>query len=257
MCAKTSHIPWIVAHRGAKVDAPENTLSSFESALNHPIDGIEFDVQLTRDGVPVLFHDHTLTRINGSSKRVSECTLEELLQLDWGRWFSDSFRGEPLMTLERVLELFAHRTRLMVEIKVFEEDRSSGRSVELTNRVVELIRSTEVTGDLFILSFDPDVLRHAHRSNPRWHYVLNADDARSGAVNQSTPDDHFYAYCGAIEWLDQTTVERWHSSAKKVMTYSCNSPDEARKALALGCDVIMTDNPGWMVGFLESENLRQ
>ena len=66
----------IVAHRGAMDEAPENTASAFEAALSHPIDGIEFDVQMTEDGKLVLYHDDNLKRITGESRPISDYEYE-------------------------------------------------------------------------------------------------------------------------------------------------------------------------------------
>ena len=74
--------PWIIAHRGASRDCPENTLAAFDEALRQGADGIELDVQFTQDEVPVVFHDKTLTRAGGGRRRVAGLSFRELRELD-------------------------------------------------------------------------------------------------------------------------------------------------------------------------------
>ena len=78
-----------IAHRGASRDCPENTLAAFDEALRQGCDGIEMDLQLSRDGVPVIYHDRTLTRAGGGRHRVVSRDLAELRTLDVGARFDE------------------------------------------------------------------------------------------------------------------------------------------------------------------------
>jgi len=80
--------PLIIGHRGASAVAPENTMAAFREAIAAGCDGIEFDVRLTRDGVPVIIHDSTLRRTAGLAARVADLTWAELEQVDVGSWFA-------------------------------------------------------------------------------------------------------------------------------------------------------------------------
>ena len=80
--------PLIIGHRGASADAPENTMAAFREAIAVGADGIEFDVRLTRDGVPVVIHDSTLRRTGGLPQRIAEITQSELATIDVGSWFA-------------------------------------------------------------------------------------------------------------------------------------------------------------------------
>lgn len=95
----------IIAHRGFSSIAPENTLAAFNAALQHHANSIEFDVQLSADGVPVIFHDAKFDRILGINDKLREKTLAELKTIDVGSWFSEEFRGETIPTLEETLTL--------------------------------------------------------------------------------------------------------------------------------------------------------
>ncbi|MEO6862584.1 MAG: glycerophosphodiester phosphodiesterase family protein [Microcoleus sp.] len=95
----------IIAHRGFSAIAPENTLAAFELAIARGASSIEFDIQLSADSVPVVFHDATLERITGVSAKVRETNLSQLQTLNAGKWFSDEFSDEKIPTLKEALEI--------------------------------------------------------------------------------------------------------------------------------------------------------
>src|SRR5688572_14064462 len=93
----------VVGHRGAMGYCPENTMASFQRALELGADWIEFDVHLTRDGGIAVIHDETVDRTTSGRGLVKEHTLAELRQLDAGAWFGAEFAGEPIPSLDDVL----------------------------------------------------------------------------------------------------------------------------------------------------------
>lgn len=94
------------AHRGASSYAPENTLRSFYRGLEMKANGIETDIQRTKDGVLVLFHDDTMERITGDHACISDFTYEELLKKDFGRFFGPEFANEKIVTFKDFLKYF-------------------------------------------------------------------------------------------------------------------------------------------------------
>jgi glycerophosphoryl diester phosphodiesterase len=96
-----------LAHRGANTLAPENTIVAFRKAVEVGADGIEFDVQLSKDAVAVVIHDEKLERTTDGSGLVKDYTLAELQRLDAGKWFADEFAGARIPTLDQVLDTFA------------------------------------------------------------------------------------------------------------------------------------------------------
>ena len=97
--------PLIIAHRGASAVAPENTMAAFREAIAVGADGIEFDVRLARDGVPVVIHDNSLRRTAGLPSRIGDLDWSELSKVDVGSWFG-SFAGETIPSLHQLFELF-------------------------------------------------------------------------------------------------------------------------------------------------------
>jgi glycerophosphoryl diester phosphodiesterase len=110
-----------IAHRGASGRYPENTRLAFTKAIEAGADMIEMDCQLSRDGHVVVFHDEYLRRTTGARGAVHGKTLEELKQLEAGRWRKPAFKGERILTLEEALESFAGRVDLCLEIKSYPE----------------------------------------------------------------------------------------------------------------------------------------
>ena len=95
----------IIAHRGFSSIAPENTLAAFEQAIARGASSIEFDIQLSADSVPVIFHDATLERIIGVSDKVRDKNLSQLQTLDAGKWFGAEFLGQKIPTLKEALSI--------------------------------------------------------------------------------------------------------------------------------------------------------
>ena len=86
----------LIAHRGYSAIAPENTLSSFRLALEESIFGVEFDVHLAADGVPIIIHDTTVDRTTNGTGKVAEKSLAQLQSLDAGSWFHPRFSQERI-----------------------------------------------------------------------------------------------------------------------------------------------------------------
>jgi glycerophosphoryl diester phosphodiesterase len=155
--------PLIIGHRGASAKAPENTLSAFRMALDSGADGIEFDVRLTRDDVPVVIHDSSLKRTGGCNVRVAELSLAELKEIDVGSWFdtmthtlqrdgtnSTSFAKERVPTLEEVFQLFEPTNHLLyLEMKCDPHERD-----KLAKACCDFLRGSSMKHRVIVECFD-------------------------------------------------------------------------------------------------------
>ena len=139
-----------IAHRGASAYEPENTIRSFERAIELGSDMIEFDVRQTIDGHLVVFHDETVDRTTDSSGQVALKTLSELKDLDAGK-------GEQIPTVEEVIELGKNRARFVLEIK---EDG-------IEDKIVSLLYKDDLLDEVFIISFKAKRLRMIKELQPR------------------------------------------------------------------------------------------
>ncbi|MFC4778625.1 glycerophosphodiester phosphodiesterase [Paenibacillus sp. GCM10023252] len=143
-----------VAHRGWSGRAPENTLAAIRLAMSEPdLYWIEIDVQLSKDGVPVVIHDYNLKRTTNGRGEVKDWTAAELASLDAGGWFSSFFKGEHIPTLEEVLQATCGRCRLNIELKT-----DGIRYPAIENRVLELIYAYKLEHDAVITSFHSGTL---------------------------------------------------------------------------------------------------
>ncbi len=109
--------PKIIGHRGVPHLAPENTMASFKKAIDIGVDGIETDVQLSKDGEIVLCHDEKLDRTINCKGLLKDFTLEELKGLSAGAWFSKEYENEKIPTLRELLE-FVHDKDILVNIEI-------------------------------------------------------------------------------------------------------------------------------------------
>lgn len=138
------------AHRGASAYAPENTMAAFELDVRMGANGIELDLQQTRDGTIVLFHDAEIDHKSNGSGTIGEHTYAQLRELDFGGWFHASFQGERIVRFEDFAQTFARRDlTFAVELKGAGFEREA---LETVRRYFDLNR-------VYITSFSYEALR--------------------------------------------------------------------------------------------------
>ncbi|MGI9290250.1 MAG: glycerophosphodiester phosphodiesterase [Gammaproteobacteria bacterium] len=119
--------PWqpikVIAHRGDAKALPENTLISFQAAIDKGMDFLELDIKLTKDGVPVVLHDASVERTTDGVGNVASLTFKELQQLDAGSWFSPEYAGQQVPSLQQVIDLAIDRTCVYIDMKVMPDYR--------------------------------------------------------------------------------------------------------------------------------------
>ncbi|MGD2104163.1 MAG: glycerophosphodiester phosphodiesterase family protein [Anaerolineae bacterium] len=153
--------PLNIAHRGASRIAPQNTLAAFRKALEIGVDGIELDVRLCADGVPVVIHDATVDATTDGTGRVDALTLGQLKQLDAGSSFDSSFAGERIPTLAEVLQILGDKLLLNIELKgIGPLDRG------LEQVVVDLLQRYSLEPSALLSSFNLLALRRVQQMTP-------------------------------------------------------------------------------------------
>lgn len=164
----------IVAHRGWSGRAPENSMAAFRLAAEDPrIAWIELDVQLSKDGVPVVIHDFKLKRTAGVSGAVKDYTFAELSALDIGSRFAGSFSGERIPSLQKVLAEFAGKVKFNIELKT-----AVGLYPGLELAVVDLVRHFGLQRETVITSFDHYAIQRTRAAAP---------DIRAGLIVSGLP----------------------------------------------------------------------
>ena len=235
-----NHRPMIFAHRGARAVAPENTLPAFQKALEMGVDGIELDVQTTKDNQLAVIHDFELARTTNARGHVRDFTAQELFQLDAGSHFGPEFAGVGVPTLDQVLDLVGDRCLVNVEIKNM--DPKGGPEIE---PLVELIQSRRLYEQVIVSSFNPIALLKMRWVDPRVTLgLLYAEDLpiflrRAWLGPLIAPE----ALHPEHSMIDEQYMRWARSRGHYVNTWTVNELDEARRLAELGVDVIMSDVP--------------
>lgn len=231
--------PFIWAHRGASGAAPENTLAAFKLAEQSGADGIELDVHLSRDGVPVVMHDETVNRTTDGRGAVADFTLRELRRLDAGRWFSPDFCGEPVPTLADVLTWAEDRIRINVEIKT----ASAGRAVlEVLSEFPQarvLVSSFYHGLLLLIRQWSPELPIGFLVDSRFWRVALNRA-IECGAESFHPPAQH----------VNRILLRKCHDEGLVVYPWTVDDRSRQNNFLRMGADGLFTNFPG-KVGILD------
>ena len=227
-------------HRGASYHAPENTLAAFRLARGLGADGVELDVQLSRDGIPVVMHDDTVDRTTNGSGAVADVVLCSLKTLDAGGWFSPGSAGEPVPTLAEVFEAVGQDLLLNLELKAVGLEQTG-----LEQAVASLVARHGMESRVLISSFNPMALQRVREADVRLPLALLygpqlpqetlarwVDGLRP--LTALHPEYHLLNE-GRLSWARQ------HGC--RVNTWTVDEPEDMRRLLALGVDGIITDRP--------------
>ena len=230
--------PRLIAHRGAGLVAPENTLTAMRVGHAHGYRMVEIDVKLSADNLSFLLHDATLERTTSGRGRADGLPWRELSRLDAGGWHSAKYAGEPLPTLASIARWArAHGVLCNIEIKPTPgRERETGGAVALD--ATTLWRDAEVPP--LLSSFSEEALLAAREAAPALPRALLADEApadwqarleRLGCVALDL--DHLS--------LSQDLVRRVRAAGFRVLTFTPNAPDRVAELAAWGVDGIITD----------------
>lgn len=247
----------VIAHRGASRDRPENTIAAFDLARRDGCDGIELDVQLSLDDVPVVYHDRTLTRAGGGRRRVASVEWSELRQLGPGTRSGSRANNLRISSLEQVLARYAAHTRLLVEIKTREQVSSPERHLRLARETARCIRRFGHAKRTQVLSFDAQALAECERIAPEIPRVINVSTARRLGAIRSQASGTLAAISADVRILTPRFNREIHRAGIPLYVFTCNTPSRVEAALAAGAVAIMTDRPGWLRTRLASTEARR
>jgi glycerophosphoryl diester phosphodiesterase len=234
-------LPRVIGHRGAAAYAPENTLAGFLLAAQQGVRWVEFDVRLTRDGVPVLLHDDDLQRTTDGTGPVAGATLKEIKKLDAGSWFGGSFAGEEVPTLAEALDVI-HDCGMTPNIEIKANAREhwhTGRIVGETldrfwppGRAHPLVSSFKLLALAGFKQARPDlpVGLNVWRQ-PRWQWALGAGFLKCVSV-------HFPA-----DRITDSQIAAARAAGRRVVCYTVNDASLAERLFARGVDAVFTDVP--------------
>jgi glycerophosphoryl diester phosphodiesterase len=236
--------PWVIAHRGASGNAPENTLAAFERAVALGAGFIETDLHLTRDARFVAIHDATLERTTNGKGNVKDFTLAEIRKLDAGMWFDREFMGQKVPTLEEIIEFAEkHDVIFYLELKyeaawgmhhslmgALEKSGGAARSIVISSSESTLAALRQV---------DPSAMMGLIFDEP------NQDYAKAGielGVRQ---------LCPHMSLVSPELVEQAHGLDLQVATWTVDDAAAMRAMIAAKVDGIMTNFPDRLQAILE------
>jgi glycerophosphoryl diester phosphodiesterase len=234
----TADAPLVIAHRGASLRAPENTMAAFRLAVDLGADGIEFDVKLTQDDHVVIHHDMTLERTTNGSGKVKDLSLSEIKKLDAGSSFAPEFSGESIPTLLELLDEFGDQILLNIELTNYDAPFDP-----LPEKVLALLERIEHHDTILLSSLNPFALRKINQLNSGIRTAFLVGPGAPGwartLLKVITPYQDFHPHKSLVT---RTMVESLHRSNGRLNTWTVNEHDEMIALLRLGVDGIITDD---------------
>lgn len=250
--------PLIIAHRGASTVAPENTIASLRKAIDSGADGVEFDVRLSKDGVPVVIHDATLLRTACMNERVADLTAEQLSQIDVGSWFNAAypaharteFAAERIPSLRSALKLLERTPGpLYIEMKCESDDDVSG----LVDAVCREIAESPLLEKIIVKSFRLAVIPRAQAILPgiqtaalfapkvmrllrKEKYLIN--------IAQELGANHLSVHKALIS---RQLVRKAEKAGMPVTVWTVDTPRWSYRAAKLGAFAVITNDPSKML----------
>jgi glycerophosphoryl diester phosphodiesterase len=176
----------IIAHRGYSARAPENTLAAIDTAIAAGADAVEFDLHVSSDGVPVLFHDDVLERTSDGSGPLHDVSYAELGKLDAGSWFGPHFAGERIPRFADALERVRGRVG-----RVYPEVKHYGSRDDL-EAMVEAVRAADLVTSTVFISMDWGALGQMRSAylDLNVGYIVEHVDRAHAAIERATGDAH-------------------------------------------------------------------
>ncbi|GGC74866.1 glycerophosphodiester phosphodiesterase [Marinobacter halophilus] len=228
----------VYGHRGAKGEAPENTLPGFVHAYRHGIRHFELDLVLSKDGHPVLVHDLTVDRTTGKQGNVGHYTAAELADMDARRNTSAWPRKTGIPSLETLLEELDGLEHLQLEVK---KDNRARLNV-LGNRLTEVIQRRNMYQTTTITSADPWFLREMRRRDKNIRIGLVAERKFPNPLNLATRLGCDY-FCANWRILSTQMVNLAHKRDMQVSAWTVNRIHDMLQLEDMGVDSIITDYP--------------
>lgn len=234
------NLPKLIAHRGASMWAPENTLTALSQAHAMGATWVECDVMLTQDGAPIIFHDEKLNRTTNGKGLVSEHTLSEIELLNAGVWFGEGFNEEGVPTLRQWLELAA-QLNMGVNLELKGNDQNAESLAKVVHEGLAKYWSDDCPTPL-ISSGSFACLRAMRAIDPH---------AQLGLISDLWRDDwrQVLQTLGCVSWhveqhdLGAEQVAAITNAGYAALAFTVNEMEHAEKLLQWGATSVFSDNP--------------
>ena len=245
--------PLIIGHRGASFHAPENTLAAFRMALEAGADGVEFDVQLAKDGVPVVIHDIDLKRTGLRNERVADLTSKELGEVDVGSWFNlkhpqksdPAFNNESVPTLVNVLQLLnSSNGPIYIELKC---DKATFKP--LCSAVCDVIRDSPMLPRMIVKSFELAVIPEVRAFLPDVQTAALFEPSIATVLSRRKHIIAMARQFGAHQisihhsLVTQTLAEQATEAEMPITIWTADDPKWVTRCQKLGIRALITNDP--------------
>lgn len=236
----------IIAHRGANRRAPQNTMPAFEKAYELNADGFETDVHETKDGHLVICHNYSITGTSNGKGNIRSMTLEELMKLDFGSYFSSDFAGTRMPRLVDFLGFAAGKELSVLNIEI---KSPKVRGTQLVRDTIDMCKAYGLFDSLLISSFDPRVLTEAKEIDESCQTAFLYPTNRPRVCAPVFVPFAVTEKCGcdAIHpmhnFVNKAIVESAHRRGLKVNVWTVNDENIMRQMISDGVDGLITDVP--------------
>jgi glycerophosphoryl diester phosphodiesterase len=230
----------LFGHRGVPDQTPENTLASFQKAVDLGLDGIELDARLCKTGELVVFHDDRLDKITDGAGLIAEMPFAYIRQLDAGSHFDRSFHAEKIPTLEEALEVLGNKMIVNIELK-----SKSIRDDGLEAKVIPLVEKMGLESSVIFSSFNPFSVRRTRKINPKLTVALLFAEDQPIHLRQA-----WGSYVVELSGLhpryplvNEKLMERAATNKWFVCTWTVDKAGEVGRMFEAGVDIVITNHP--------------
>ena len=241
-----------IAHRGGSLLAPENTLAAFRNALTLPVDAVELDVQMSRDGHLIVFHDNTVERLTNGEGNILDLDFATLRSLDASAHFAGTWpETTQIPTLSEVLALMKERARVSIEIKTSERDGVYGRYPRIAEAVLRDVRMARMLNRVLIISFDWPMLLRIKSLEPHLQTGANisrdlwdpdTDNAFATLLQQMHKFGCSWVNMDCHLFTDEMPALT-HAQGLQLGLWTVNTLEDIRRFAAAHVDALTTDRP--------------
>ncbi len=232
----------IIAHRGFSGVYPENTLLAFKKAIELCVDEIEFDIKMTKDGIPVIIHDETIDRTTNGKGRICDLTLKEIKSFDAGIKFGEEFKGLKIPTFEEALDIIPEEIELnlhtmtnpdLIEkmLKILNDRKRENFYLAIDSSLIQVAKN---------IKSDVKICNMRYQTDP-WEYIEETKRVKAERLQFFTPSYE----------VTKDMVEKAHSYGIFVNVFFADTKEDMLKYINIGVDAILTNYPDRLIKILK------